>query len=136
MNEDQIAAELAQRVTAPPLPVETTPAPATEVNEDESFHDNLPLETVMDKMKLQDYFEIPVGSRRSPEVDSQINRIIEWAASEAGSREYTDIVRIINDQERIMGNKLKDNRLTRLYQYVTINQQRKQLIERERALYG
>lgn len=138
MDEAQIAANLAASVnepkpaTAPELPSDPKPEPKV----DEAFHDNLPLETVVEKMKLQDYFELPQGIRRSAEVDTQINRIMEWAKDEAGSSEYTDMLRVINDQERIMGNKYKDNRLMRLFQFVTINAQRKRLMEQERVLYG
>lgn len=137
MDEATIAAQLAEKVAEPtPPPVTETPEePKIQPKQDESFHDNLPLETTLDKLKMLDYFEIPPLSRRSAEVDSQLSRIMDWAQQEAGSREYTDILRVINDQERVMGNKLKDNRLTRLYQFVTINAQRKRLIEQERALY-
>jgi hypothetical protein len=134
MDEDQIAAELAQRTEEPVPPLEA-PTPKPQVPEDEAFHNNLPLETVLDKMKLEDYFEIPQALRREANVETQLNRIMEWAAQEAGSREYTDILRVINDQERIMGNKLKDNRMMRLFQFVTINAQRKRLAQQERALY-
>src|SRR5258708_2965294 len=139
MSEDEIVAKLAEKAaepeqptTAPELPSDPRPAP----KEDEAFHDNLPLETVMDKLKLQNYFEIPALSRRSAEVETQLNRIVAWATDEANSSEYADILRVISDQERIMGIKLKDNRLIKLFQYVTINAQRKRLMEQERALYG
>lgn len=138
MDEAEIVAKLGASVdepnpsTAPELPSDPKPEPKV----DDAFHDNLPLETVLEKMKLQDYFELPQAVRRSPEVDTQINRIMEWAKDETGSSEYTDLLRVINDQERIMGNKFKDNRLMRLYQFVTINAQRKRLMEQERALYG
>jgi glucose/arabinose dehydrogenase len=136
MNEDEVAAKLAATVdpptTAPELPSDPKPEP----REDEAFHDNLPLETVMDKMKLQDYFEVPALARRSAEVETQLNRIVDWARDEARSSDYADILRVISDQERIMGIKLKDNRMTKLFQYVTINSQRKRLMEAERALFN
>lgn len=138
-DEDEIAAKLAERVaepelpSAPELPEETT---EPEAKEDDAFHSDLRLETFVDKMKLQDYFEIPLPTRRSAEVELQINKIMEWAQTEAKSREYADILRVINDQERILGTKLKDNRLLRMYQYVNINTQRKRLAEQERALYA
>lgn len=136
MNEDEIAAKLAAALdppaptTAPELPAEPEP------KQDEAFHDNLPLETVVDKMKLHDYFEVPALARRSAEVETQLNRILDWARDESKSSEYSDLLRVISDQERIMGIKLKDNRMTKLFQYVTINSQRKRLMEAERALYN
>lgn len=138
MNEEEVAAQLAERTVEPPVKAE--PEQPTilkpEPKEDEAFHDNLPLETTLDKLKFLDYFEISSLSRRSAEVDTQLNRIIDWARDEAKSSDYTDILRIIDSQERVMGIKLKDNRLTKLSQFVTINQQRKRLLEQERSLYA
>jgi len=135
MTEDEVAAQLAAKVAEPTTAPELPSDPKPEPKEDEAFHDNLPLETVVSKMKLEDYFEIPLPARRSAEVEQQLNRIIDWARSETKSSEYSDIMRAISDQERIMGIKLKDNRLIKLYQFVTINSQRKRLMEQERALY-
>lgn len=137
MNEEQIQQKLASTIDDPVSPTEPeSPAePRPEPKEDDVFHDNLPLETTLDKMKLYDYFEIPQAGRHSAEVQTQMSRILDWARDEMKSSEYTDILRAITDQERVMGNRLKDNRLYRLYQYVVINSQRKKLAEQERALY-
>ena len=136
-TEAEIAADLAAKVNpVEPPAVEVSEEPKQpEVPEDEAFHDNLPLENTLEKIKLLDYFEIPQLARRSAEVDNQLSRIVDWAKDEAKSSEFTDILRILNDQERVLGTKLKDNRLTKLYQFVTINSQRKRLAEMERALY-
>lgn len=140
MDEAEIAAALAAKANPDPTPDVETPQepekPAEPKNEDESFHDNLPLENTLEKMQLLDYFQVPQISRHSAEVQTWMNTVIEWARGEAGSREYTDVLRVINDQERIMGSKLKPDRLSRLAQYVKINSLRRQLIEKERALYG
>ncbi len=143
MDEQQIQEQLAEKVkdpdvspdteTAPELP--TAPRPEPKENE-EFIHDNLPLEATLDKMKLLDYFEIPQTMRRESDIDKWMGRVMDWAKDEARSSDYTDILRVINDQERVMGNKLKPDRLMRLAQFVTINQQRKRLIEQERALYN
>ena len=83
-----------------------------------------------------DYFQIPSMSRHAPEVSQWIDEVVAWARDEAGSSEYTDILRVINDQERVMGNKLKPDRLLNLRQFVKINSQRRRLAEQERALYA
>jgi len=134
MDEKQIEEQLAQKTVAP-TPQEQ-PEHIPDPNEDEAFHNSLPLENTLEKIKFQDYFEIPSAARHSAEVATQLDRIIDWARDEAKSSDYNDILRVINDQERVMGSRLKDNRLMRLYQFVTVNTQRKRLMEQERALYN
>ena len=134
--EDQIVSQLSvPKEELTPVPPITPDPPKEEPKEDESFHDNLPLENTLEKMRLMDYFEIPQISRYQPEVATWLDQVIEWARTEAGSSEFTDMLRIINDQERIMGNKLKQDRLSKLANFVKINSQRRKLAEMERALY-
>ncbi len=137
MDEAAIVAKLSERANPVPPPEPTIPeTPLEEPNPDEGFHDNLPLENTLEKLNLMDYFQIASQNRHSPEIQTWLNTIISWARDEAGSSEYTDMLRVINDQERVMGSKLKPDRMLRLWQFVKINTQRKQLIERERVLYG
>ena len=138
MNEEQTAAMLAQKIDQPaPPPVVETPDIKPEVGDGEQFiHDNLPLENTLEKMKLLDHFQIPSTMRREAQIGTWMERVIDWARDEAGSSEYTDILRVIDDQERVLGTRLKQDRLMKLYQFVTINQQRKKLAQMERTLYN
>lgn len=137
MDEAAIAAKLAEKTNPQPIPPPVTEEPEPpEEPKDENFHHNLPLENTIEKLNLMDYFQIPSMNRHSPEVAQWLDTVIEWARDEAGSSEYTDMLRVINDQERVMGNRIKPDRLLRLWQFVKIHSQRKRLIEQERSLYG
>lgn len=137
MQEDEIAKQLAAKVD--PVPPPATDAPETPVEpekKDENFHNNLPLENTFEKQQLMDYLMIPQISRHTQEIQQWTQEVLEWAKDESHSSEFADIVRVIDDQERIMGNKLKPDRLLRLRTFIKIHNQRKQLAARERALYG
>lgn len=136
MDEAAIVAKLAENANPVPDIPATAPIAPAEHDQDEGFHDNLPLENTLEKLNLMDYFQIASQNRHSPEIQTWLNSVIDWARDEAGSSEYTDILRVINDQERVMGSKIKPDRLLRLWQFVKINTQRKRLIEQERVLYG
>lgn len=140
MDETEIAATLAAKLEEAERPETPEPAqpeiPRVPEKQDEAFHDNLPLEDVMGKMQIMDFFEIPQATRRTAEVNDQINRIISWAKDEAKSSDVTEMMRVIREQETMMGSRLKEQRVYKLYQYVKIHEIRKQLAEKERALYG
>lgn len=133
-TEAQIVADLAAALPKPDIPesswdgVKPTPP-------DEEFIDKITPESNLEKIKLFDYFELSSMDRRSPEAEKYIGAIMDWARDEAGSSDYTDILRVINDQERVMGGLLKAQRLSKLYRFVTVRQQRNRLIQEERALY-
>jgi len=135
MDEQAIVEKLAQNTEQPqPEPVAPTPAP---VKEGEEFiHDNLPLENTLEKMKLLDHFNIPSEMRREAAISTWLDRVVDWARDEAGSSEFTDILRVIDDQERVLGTRVKQDRLMKLYQFVTIRSQRNKLAQMERTLYG
>ena len=137
MDEQAIADKLAQKVAEPiPPPVTETPE-VKPVREGEEFiHDNLPLENTLEKMQLLDHFRVPSEMRREANISTWLDRVVDWARDEAGSSDYTDLLRVIDDQERVLGSKMKQDRLLTLYQFVTINAQRKRLIQQERALYS
>lgn len=134
MNEDAIAAELKAKLQVE----EPAPEPAKEEPKtDERFlHDGLPLESRLEKQQWLDYFQVPSQARYDGKVDTWLQRVLDWARDEAGSSEYTDILRVISDQERILGSKIKPDRLATLARFATIRRQRIQLAEQERALYG
>lgn len=134
MDEAQIAAQLAAKIAPPPPDPAPEPPPEHEAT-DTDFHNNLPLENTFEKQQLLDYLMIPQVSRHTAQIAQWTDEVLTWAKDEANSREWTDILRVIDQQERLMGNKLKPDRLLRLRQFIKINRQRKQLLAQERALY-
>jgi len=137
-NEEQIAADLAAQLPKPDIPAngwEIRDATGA-VPEDQQFLDKMSPESTLEKMKLFDYFDLSQLDRRSPEAGHYLQTIMDWARDEAKSSDYTDMLRVINDQERVMGGLLKGQRLTNLYRFVAIRTQRNRLIQEERALYG
>ena len=132
MSEQEIASDLAAKIAIdePPATVEVKP----EEPKDPAPPGMTP-EASLERMKLFDYFEIKTADRYSAEAETYLNKIIEWARDESGSSDYTDILRAISDQERILGIKLKPERLSRLYRFAVIRAQRNRLVEAERALY-
>jgi hypothetical protein len=138
MDESQIVADLAAALPKTEIPndgwdkvrEQQTPTPP------EEFVDKVSAESQLEKIKLSEYFNLNQIDRRSAEADKYISRIMDWARAEAGSSDYADILRVINEQERVMGNLLKTNRLTNLYRFVAIRATRDRLIQEERVLYS
>jgi hypothetical protein len=138
MNEDEIARKLAEKTNPVPPPPTTTPeTPPAEKPEDEKFHDNLPLENSVLKQQLLDYLQVPIESRHSTQVATWLETVLNWAASEAGSHDFVEVVRVIREQEQFAGTYLKPDRLMRLHQFIKIRQARLKLAAQEQALiYG
>jgi hypothetical protein len=135
-TEAQIAADLAAALPKPVIPENGWDGVKPEVPEDEQFLNKQSPESSLEKIKLFDYFELSQLDRHAPEAEKYLQRIIDWAKDEAKSSDYADILRVINDQERVMGNKLKSNRLSNLHRFVAIRATRNRLIQEERALYN
>jgi len=136
-EEARIAAAIKERIDVPdPTPAISEEPKAPEKPDEQFLHDGLPLETMLEKQRWLDYFNVPSMSRREPQVDTWLTKVIDWARDEAGSSEYSDILRVINDQERTLGSKIKQDRLATLARFAQIRMTRRRLIEEERALYG
>lgn len=134
MTEDQIAAELASRLEEPAAEEPVIKEQSPEAPRD--FVDKMMPEDYVTRGRLMDWFEIPMHERHSPEVDRYINDIYSWARDNAGTGEFHDLLRIINEQEQIMGSRAKPGRVAKLYKYIKISQLRRELANRERLLYG
>lgn len=132
MSEEQIAAELAARLEEPAVaetPVQTQPeAP-------QDFVDKMLPEEQLTRNQLLDWFAVPMHERHQPDVERYINDIYAWARQNAGSGEYAELLRVINEQEQILGSRNKPGRVAKLYKYIKINQLRQKLAAEERALY-
>jgi len=133
MSEDEVAKNLADSLPQEEARDYSYKDP---VPEDQNFVDKMTPEEQLTRGQLMDYFDIPMHERHGPKVDNWINEIYAWAREQAGSGEYHDLLRVINEQEMHMGSKLKPQRTYRLYEYIKIARIRKQLAERERLIYG
>lgn len=137
MDEQAIVADLAAQLPKQEIPNDGWDKVRAEENKpDQEFLDKISPENTMEKMKMFDYFELSQMDRHAPEAEKYLTSIMDWAKDEAKSSDYADILRVINDQERILGSRLKGNRLSTLYRFVTIRNNRNRLIQEERALYG
>jgi hypothetical protein len=133
MTEEQIAAELAKRTESPV--VAETPKPQTP-EEPQEFVDKMLPEEMLTRNRLYDWFEVSMAERHRPDVERYINDIYSWARESAGSGDFSELLRVINEQEQIMGSKNKPGRVARLYKYIKIAQLRSKLATEERLLYG
>jgi len=134
MTEEQIAATLAQRTEEPVVEqpvIEERPPEAPQ-----EFVDKMLPEEQLTRNQLYDWFEVQMAERHHPEVERYINEIYAWARDNAGSGDFTELLRVINQQEQILGTKNKPGRVARLYKSIKIAQLRQRLANEERLLYG
>jgi hypothetical protein len=132
MNEDAIAAQLAAKTAEPvPAPTVTPPEPVDPPN----YVDKMLPEEHVTANRLLDFLEVQPEVRHNAEVDDYIRTIYQWAKEQAGTDDYYQILRVIQEQEMHMGSRLKPGRLQKLAEYVKISKVRQQLAVRERELY-
>lgn len=134
MNEDQIAADLAQKL--PPSQPDQTGYPEQTPPEPQNFVDKLLPEEQLTQGQLLDYLQIPTQSRHDPMVEDYVRTVYQWARDIAGTPDLAQLIRVISEQEMHMGSKLKPDRLRRLAEYVKISRVRQNLAARERELYA
>lgn len=134
MNEEQIAAELARRTEEPVA--EPTAAEPVQPEAPQDFVDKMLPEEQLTRNQLYDWFEVPMAERHHPDVERYINDIYAWARDNAGSGDYTELLRVISQQEQILGSRNKPGRVAKLYKYIKIAQLRQKLANEERLLYG
>ena len=141
MDEKEIQEQLADKVkSTDPIPEDgwskVREQEAESHNEDQQALHRMTPEDRLQRLRWFDYFGLAASEARSAEAEKALTEILDWAATEAGSHEYTDMLRAISDQERVLGIKLEPGRLTKLYNFAKIRRMRLRLIEQERALYG
>ena len=120
--------------------LEANAVPAPEHEPDELAPNESPLDPIRAKSQLMEFFDIPAWVRSAPEVQTQLDTVIEWASNEAkyvsDNPTMADVLRVINDQLRVMGAQVQTDKLKRLWLFAKIRGQRRLLDERERGLYG
>ena len=135
-NEEQIVQQLASTIE-PHVPISSAyPEPQPEPNANNNFLDKMLPEERLTQMQLLDYLSIPTAQRHDPVVSDYVNTVYAWARDNAQSGDFSQLLRVISEQEGHMGIRLKENRLQRLAEYVKISNLRKNLSIRERNLYG
>lgn len=134
MDETQIAQNLAQNT--PQSPPETQPVyPDAEPGDPEALKSGLPIDNLLTRMEVMDYFNVPKMMRSNPDTQAQMDTIIGWAR-ENGGQDLNDIFSAISHQEAMMGIRFKEDRLGKLYRYVRLNKERMAVEHKMRTLYG
>lgn len=133
MDEAQRAAQVAQNL--PKSEPELNPQYHEPESNTETVH-GVPLADYVMTNEVMDYFNIGVGPRQSPEVKEQMQAILQFAKQNSETQDLAGILRFLRHTEVILGNSLKQDRVTRLHRYVRIQQQKALLAEREHALYA
>lgn len=137
MNEEAIRERLAQvksSVVEHDPGMMETPAPQEETPL-EAFHNNLPLDNMVLRSNAMDFLDVPVGQRGSAETMSQVDEILRWASENSASKEMSDILETLLRQTRMMGISLRDDKLSRLYRYVRLANQRHLIETQMKATY-
>lgn len=139
MNEDQIAKQVADSLPKEDISPVANPQPDNpEDNKDanSNFVDKITPESYLTKMQIYDYFELKPQERHDPRVEAAVNGIMEWAATEAQSKDIYAILAKISERELQLGSKLNGRRVYKLDEYVKIHKLRQQIDAREKLLNG
>lgn len=135
MDESQIVSQLKQNV--PAEPVVDVPEPETPDRDPEAFHNNNPLDTMTLRYELMDYFELSTSSRRDPDLRSQLDSIINWAAETADSKDLGAILKVIRQHESSLGSRYKlTGRINSLFRYTRLASQKNVIEEKMKGMYG
>lgn len=125
MDESQIAAQLKQNL---PQPYQTDIAPQPEpdtTNGQATVATDYPLDEIV-QYKLHDYF----GETYKPNDETkrqQLSYIYEEVSGMLEDKEYGFVVARIRELERMIGTANSDNRLYRLYQWLKLNNVRRNI---------
>jgi len=103
---------------------------------DPTQHSNLPLENMLLQREVAEFLSLPSGFKNNPELVTQLDSVIQWAVDTSGSREFSDILRVLGRKQGEMGITGKPDKLYRIYQAVKISKQIDGMYERLRALNG
>lgn len=132
MDEAEIAQKQALNIPGNSV-IETPESNVPEEIIPEVFSNNLPLDSLVLKHEVMEFLDVPTGSRKSTEVQSQVDSIIRWAI-ENSSPELKDILSTIDRQKRVMGIQFKDNVLSRMHRYVKLHNARSAIEIQMRAV--
>lgn len=135
MSEADIVTQVAQNIPSNDPSVDTpieAPAPDSGETTGQPVYINDP---VMET-RLLDYFAVGRTEKYSEKTQTQIRNIMEWAATQAQSTDYADVVTMINRLERQLGLNMKPNRMGLLYRYITLHRESQQIQKEMSAING
>lgn len=132
-TETQIAERIAQR-NAPEPEVES-PATPEEPRVDDPLGNNLPLDNMVLRDQLFDYFDVNASARSSTNTLNMVNTIMDWAA-QFNMESLTGVLQMVSVYERSLGKTPTTDRVTQMYRYVKIQNQIKDLHQRSQILFG
>lgn len=137
MQEEQIVQSLARKLPKAEVPVQGYPqqsATSEEDEDEESVYE--PIDNMLLKQQLLEYFELPKWTNHSPEIQQQISEIAEWAIGQHDNPNLVDILQTIRDHENMLGSRFNENRLSKLHNFVKIRQQMNLLAKKEQLMYA
>lgn len=134
-TETEIAAQIAQGMNESQGPqVEDSPAPE-EPRTDDPLSNNLPLDNMVLRDQLYDYFDVKTGTRNSAETLNMVNAIMDWAG-QFNMDTLTGVLQVVSVYERSLGKTPTTSRINQMYRYVRIQNQIKDLHTRSKILFG
>lgn len=135
MSEADIGAQAAQNTPTSDTPVDTpleAPAPDNGETAGQPVYVNDP---VMES-RLTDYFGVGRTEKYSERTQTQIRNIMEWAATQVQSADYSDVLMTINSLERQLGLSMKPNRMGLLHRYITLHRESQQIQKEMSVING
>lgn len=135
MDEATIRQNLQSTVPTTTPAVERVPD-TTPLEGDPAFQSAVELGDSIHTQRFMDYYNIPAGSRYSPETAQHVQTIMQWAAKTSGSNDIVDIMRVISEQESSLGIRFRDDRFFKMYKYVRLDSERRRIATEMSTLYG
>lgn len=132
MNEEEIVARLKSSIPVNDAPT-TSPIVQTPVTDEASTHGQVNQLDEITKYKLQDYFG--VRYRPTDEVSNQqVAYIYETVSKSLEDKDYGFVISRIRELERMIGTANSDNRVYKLYQWLKLENIRKNIELQQGAL--
>lgn len=122
MDEQTIVEQLRQKIAPPPV---FTPAPKTPLEPVEGSSSTPDTLGEFTLMKIHDYF----GERYKPN-EAELSQYAEYIYTQVGglinSTDYVEIMTKVQELERIAGVRFSENRMYKLYQWLRLDQVRRE----------
>ena len=134
MTEAEIAQQLRDSITTPPETITTTTVENPAINGQATTAIDYKLDELV-QYKLHDYF----GEEYKPnneESKQRLEYIYETVSKSLEDPQYGFVVAKIRELERIIGTTHSDNRLYRLYQWLKLDNTRRNIEAEQEALRG
>ncbi len=134
MDEQAIAAKLAENIPRDEPVAPQTATIASDTPTDTGYVDDMPFDELT-KYKLSELFLIPQHLQSNPETNKKLGLVYGWAATVSGSNDYLEIAGFLTRMEGMLGQGGLQSRLDKFYHYATLDLQRRK-IEQEMTYVG